>query len=132
MQNYPLTISSLLLALAAVLFATILVGRARGKYKVAAPAVTGDPAFERAFRAHQNTIEQFVFFLPLLVLAALLWGDRLAALYGFIWSIGRILYVITYAQAAEKRSLGFFLSGVVSMLVLIALIVTWLLRLAGS
>ena len=127
MQSYPLTISSLLLALVAFLYATLLVGRARGKYKVAAPATTGDPAFERAFRAHQNTVEQIVFFLPLLILAALMWGDRIAALYGLIWSVGRFLYVATYAQAAEKRTLGFLLSGVSSMLVLIALIVTWVI-----
>lgn len=27
-----------------------LVGRARGKYKVAAPAITGNPVFERYYR----------------------------------------------------------------------------------
>lgn len=128
MNDYPLTIAALLLALLAYLYATIAVGRGRGKYKVAAPATTGHPDFERIFRAHQNTVEQFVFFVPLLALTAVMWGDRIAALYGLIWSVGRLLYIVTYAQAAEKRSLGFMLSGALSMLVLIALIVTWAMR----
>ena len=132
MNAYPLTVASLLLALLAYLYATIAVGRGRAKYKVAAPATTGHPDFDRIFRAHQNTVEQFVFFVPLLALAALMWGDRIAALYGLIWSVGRFLYVVTYAQAADKRSIGFFLSGVLSMLVLVALIVTWAMRALGN
>lgn len=132
MIAYPLTIASLLLALLAYLYATIAVGRGRAKYKVAAPATTGHPDFDRIFRAHQNTVEQFVFFLPLLALAALLWGDRIAALYGLIWSVGRLLYVVTYAQSAEKRSIGFMLSGALSMLVLVALIITWAMRVFGN
>ena len=90
------------------------------------------PDFDRIFRAHQNTVEQFVFFVPLLGLAAMLWGDHIAALYGLIWSVGRFLYVVTYAQAAEKRSIGFFLSGVLSMIVLLALIVTWAMIIVGG
>jgi len=46
------------------------VGRARGKYKVKAPATTGDPAFERAFRVQMNTLESAVAFLPVLWLFA--------------------------------------------------------------
>ena len=132
MNTYPLSVASLLLALVAYLYATIAVGRGRAKYKVAAPATTGHPDFDRIFRAHQNTVEQFVFFVPLLGLAAMLWGDHIAALYGLIWSVGRFLYVVTYAQAAEKRSIGFFLSGVLSMIVLLALIVTWAMIIVGG
>ena len=45
------------IALALLEFAVfgMLVGWARGKYKVAAPAIGGHPVFERYFRAHQNT-----------------------------------------------------------------------------
>lgn len=32
------------------------VGRARSKYDVKAPAITGNPIFERHFRVHQNTL----------------------------------------------------------------------------
>ncbi len=35
----------------------ILVGQARGKYSVSAPAVTGHEVFERQYRVQQNTLE---------------------------------------------------------------------------
>ncbi|MEN8183701.1 MAG: MAPEG family protein, partial [Myxococcota bacterium] len=43
-----------------------LVGRARARSGIAAPAITGDPVFERTMRAHQNTLEQLIVFLPAL------------------------------------------------------------------
>ncbi len=43
---------------------------ARGKYKIAAPATTGDPGFERAYRVQMNTLENTLVFLPALWLAA--------------------------------------------------------------
>ena len=89
-----------------------------------APACSGDENFERVFRAHQNTVEQMIIFLPLLAVAAWLWGDRGAALYGLVWSLGRILYVEGYAREAGKRELGFMLSGMLSLLVLVALLGT--------
>jgi len=54
------------IALALLEFAVfgMLVGWARGKYGVAAPAVSGHPVFERYFRVHQNTLEQLVAFVP--------------------------------------------------------------------
>ena len=41
----------------------ILVGNARGKFNVAAPAITGHPVFERYYRVHQNTLEMLVIFI---------------------------------------------------------------------
>jgi glutathione S-transferase len=128
MTNYPLTIAALLLGLAVYVWSGGLVGRARGKYYVQAPATSGAPEFDRLFRAQMNTLEQIVLFVPLLVLAASLWGDRIAAAYGLVWSIGRILYVLTYAKDPAKRSLGFALSAGASMLVLIALVVTLVIQ----
>ena len=46
------------------------VGFARGKYGIKAPATSGHPAFERAFRVQMNTLEATMMFLPLLWLAA--------------------------------------------------------------
>ena len=40
------------------------VGHAREKYQVPAPAVSGNPTFERYFRAQMNTLEQLVIFVP--------------------------------------------------------------------
>lgn len=43
---------------------TINVGRARAKYKVPVPRMSGDVNFERVLRVQQNTLEQLIFFLP--------------------------------------------------------------------
>ena len=66
------------------------VARARGRYKVPAPATAGDPAFERVYRVHQNTLEQLVVFLPSLWLFSTfvspLWGGAI----GLLWVLARI------------------------------------------
>jgi uncharacterized membrane protein YecN with MAPEG domain len=48
----------------------VMVGQARLKYKVPAPATTGDPIFERYFRVHQNTMEQLIVFVPAMFIFA--------------------------------------------------------------
>ena len=88
----------------------IRVARARARYKIAPPAVTGDPNFERTFRIQANTGEQIVQFLPCLWLFAMSFGDLWAAAIGVVWPIGRILYVLGYSRAAEKRGPGFLLT----------------------
>ncbi len=94
MSHYPYTVGALLLALLVYSWAGFRVGKARSQFGVQAPAVHGNEAFERVFRAHQNTVEQLVIFLPLLAVAAWLWGDLYAAIYGLVWSLGRLLLVI--------------------------------------
>ena len=124
-HGMPFTLGALVLALAVYVWAVLKVGQARGRYGITAPAVTGAPEFERVFRAQQNTVEQMILFLPLLGLAWFAWGDLWAGLYGLVWSLGRILFIETYARAAEKRSLGFMLSGGLSFVVLLAVLVTF-------
>ena len=106
------------LCLILYLVLTINVGRARSKYNVSPPAMTGDPNFERVLRVHQNTLEQLIFFLPLLWLFSFyvspLWGSGIGA----VWLIGRILYAWGYYQAAEKRLLGFGISSLSSIVLL--------------
>jgi glutathione S-transferase len=51
-------------------------GRAREKYGIKAPSVTGHENFERAYRVQMNTVEQMVFFLPALWLCAVLLPTR--------------------------------------------------------
>jgi glutathione S-transferase len=46
-------------------------------------------------------------FLPSLWLFAIYIGDGIAAALGAVWAIGRILYVLGYAKAVEKRGPGF-------------------------
>ncbi len=131
MHHISFTLGGLVLSLAVYVWIVLRAGQARGKYGVAAPAVTGAPEFERALRGQQNTVEQMVLFLPLLGLASYLWSDIAAGVYGLVWSVGRVLYVEAYIRNPAKRSLGFLLSGGLSMGVLIAVVVTFGLRHLG-
>src|SRR3954451_20663955 len=88
-----------LLAILVYVYASILVSRARAKFGVKLPAISGNPDFERVFRAHMNTLEWLPIFLPSLWLFAVYIGDPFAAGLGLVWVIGRILYILGYAQA---------------------------------
>ena len=92
--------------------AMFYVGRARGIHKVDAPTVVGHPDFERAFRAHQNTLEQTVMFLPTLWVAALFGNPTYAAWLGYAWLIGRTWYLFGYLRAVNKRGSGFMVSAI--------------------
>jgi glutathione S-transferase len=110
------------------LYTMMLVGRMRGKHAVHAPAVTGAPEFERAFRVQMNTLEQFVLFLPLLWLATVypVVSGYLApglGLIWLIWLIGRVLYSLGYMADAAKRSSGFLIAGVAVLGLLVLSIV---------
>jgi uncharacterized membrane protein YecN with MAPEG domain len=90
-----------------VFIAMAIVGRARGRHQIKAPAITGNPDFERAFRAHQNTLEQTVMFLPLLWLASIYGNEQYAAWLGYAWLLGRLWYLYGYVKAADSRGGGF-------------------------
>ena len=96
-----------LLAIAVYFYSSILVSRARGKFGVKLPAISGNPDFERVFRAQMNTLEWLLIFLPSLWLFAIYISDIGAAVLGLVWIAGRILYLIGYSEAAAKRSRGF-------------------------
>jgi uncharacterized membrane protein YecN with MAPEG domain len=96
-----------LLALLVYFYMGLRVGQHRGKYKVEAPATTGHPEFEKAFRIHANTLEWLPVFLVCLWLFSLVASDVWAAVVGVVWILGRILYLTGYTQAPEKREVGF-------------------------
>ena len=95
--------------------ATGLVGRARGKYQVKAPATTGHPDFELAFRAQQNTLESTVMFLPCLWLAATYNDPRIAAWLGYAWLAARLWYLFAYARPGGNRSPGFTIGAIANL-----------------
>jgi glutathione S-transferase len=109
------------LTIAFYVFASIRVSRARMAYGVKLPATTGNADFERVYRVHINTLEWLPIFLPSLWLFASYIGDASAAALGLVWIVGRILYMIGYMKAVEKRGPGFALQG-------LACVVLW----AGS
>lgn len=86
------------------------VGAAREKYGVKAPAITGNEIFERCFRVQQNTLEQLVVFIPGLYLFGRYVNPIWAAGLGLVYLIGREIYSATYVKDPSKRSLGFGLS----------------------
>jgi glutathione S-transferase len=115
---FPLVSLVTVLALILFLVTTINVGRARVKYGIKPPAMSGHPDFDRVIRVQQNTLEQLVLFLPALWIFAMFVQPIAAAVIGGIWVIGRCLYAWGYYQAAEKRALGFAI-GVFSVMVLL-------------
>jgi glutathione S-transferase len=95
------------LAILFYFFTSLKVGKARGAFGVKAPATVGHPEFERMLRVQMNTLEWMPIFLPSLWLFAIYISDSIAAGIGLVWIVGRILYLSGYAQAAEKRGMGF-------------------------
>ena len=117
MSSWPSLITAWTLLVYLVI--TINVGGARAKYKVPPPQMTGDPDFERVLRVQQNTLEQLVFFLPLLWLFSFYVSPLWGALIGAVWLVGRIVYAWGYYQAAEKRTIGFGISSISSIVLLL-------------
>jgi uncharacterized MAPEG superfamily protein len=96
----------------------ILVGRARMRHGVKAPAISGHPIFERYFRVHQNTAEQLWVFLPSLWLFARYVHPGVASLLGAVWIVGRVIYLRGYVADPEKRSTGFAIGALASLVLL--------------
>ncbi|MDE1148795.1 MAG: MAPEG family protein [Azospirillaceae bacterium] len=107
------------------------VGRARKAHGIEAPFTDGPPAFLRVMRVQANTVEQLVMFLPSLWLFALIWGDRLAAIIGVLWPIGRVLYAVGYYAEAKKRSAGFGLAIFATMVLLVGSLIGLIRTLIG-
>jgi glutathione S-transferase len=108
MNIHPLVAIVTLLALLLYFYMSLRVGHGRSKYNVPAPATTGHPDFERAYRVHMNTLEWLPLFLVSLWLFAIAWeSDLVAAGIGLVWIIGRVLYLNGYSKAAEARGPGF-------------------------
>jgi glutathione S-transferase len=87
-----------------------LVGRARAKYGVKAPAMSGHEVFDRYFRVHYNTLELMIMFVPALWIAAGYWNPVWMAAVGAVYLIGRVIYLQGYVRDPKARSIGFGLS----------------------
>jgi uncharacterized membrane protein YecN with MAPEG domain len=104
-MHFPeiITLFSLLLFLATI----FAVAYARGKYKIKAPATTGNVDFERIFRVQMNTQENLILFLPALWLFSIYVSPLWAGIVGAVWILGRVDYAISYARSASARSRGY-------------------------
>ena len=132
-----LSAAAAVLAVLMIFYTGINVGRARSATKIAAPATTGHPTLDRAYRVQMNTVEQAVVFFPLLALATsyfhlLAW---LPAVFGLIWVVGRFLYLQGYMAGPEKRSMGFGITmlGTFGLLIMavIGIVMSWMAVHAG-
>jgi uncharacterized MAPEG superfamily protein len=107
------------LALCEFLFFGLAVGRARVMYGIKAPATTGNEVFERYFRVQMNTLEQLVVFVPAILLFAHYVSAAWAAGLGLLFVLGRALYFTGYVKDPKKRSLGFGLSFLPTVVLLV-------------
>jgi glutathione S-transferase len=119
----PAILLTALVTLLAILIAigfAILVSRTRRSVGIFPPAMGGDPRLERALRVQGNTVEGFIVFVPALWLAALYFQGWIPPIIGLLWCVGRILFAVGYMKAPEKRALGFGIS-ILSVLALVVL-----------
>ena len=98
--------------------------KSRQKHDSPPPAMTGPDELLRYMRVRGNTEEGLLMFFPALWLFAICWGDTIAAVLGLIYVVGRILYATGYYADAKKRSIGF-------MIGFLATIVLWVGAIAG-
>jgi len=109
-----------MLALIEYFYFGIEVGRARVRTGLEAPAISGDPVFERTFRAHQNTLEQLIVFLPALYAAGYFLSEMLAVAAGVVFLVGRAIYFRSYTAAAEKRGAGFGVTALANLVLVLS------------
>jgi glutathione S-transferase len=108
-----------LLALFVYVWNFVACGRAREKFGVKAPAVSGHPQFEARFRVQQNMLEQLIIFLPALWLFSITLSPLYGAVIGLVFVVGRILYSLGYYADPSKRGTGFMISAIATLVLLL-------------
>jgi glutathione S-transferase len=114
-----LVYATILLALLEYIVMAGLVGRARAKTGISAPAMTGHPDFERANRVHVNTLENLIIFVPAVWIFATYSSALYAAILGALFVVARALYAVGYLRAAEKRAVGAGITGIVNIVLVV-------------
>ena len=98
---------------------SMAVGRARASFGVAAPATSGNELFERYFRVQANTLEQLLVMLPAMWLFALRVDPHWAAGLGAVYLVGRTIYFRSYTRDPKSRGLGFALTVLPTLVMLL-------------
>lgn len=84
-----------------------------------APATSGDPIFERYFRAQQNTLEQLIVFVPAMLLFGRYVSVPIGAGVGLVFIVGRALFARGYYRDPPTRASGFGLSLLSNLVLLL-------------
>jgi glutathione S-transferase len=113
----------ILLALLEYSILGVMVGRARQKYGVEAPATTGNPEFERYFRVHVNTLEALIVFLPAVWIFSMVVNYHFGVALGLLFIIARIVYANGYISAPAKRAPGAFATGIINIILVLGSII---------
>lgn len=111
----------LLVTMASVLLCyglSIVVGVVRNKHKLPAPAMHGNPHVERAIRAHANTVEQMIIFLPSLWIFFSVVSPLWANILGAFWVVSRLVFALGYYSSPMKRYFGFVPAALITMVLL--------------
>tara|TARA_B110000444_G_C18761193_1_gene557679 strand:- start:852 stop:1238 length:387 start_codon:yes stop_codon:yes gene_type:complete len=118
----------ILLALLEYQFFSFKVGLARQKYDIKAPAVSGHEIFDRYYRVHINTLEQLIVFIPAMLIFAYFAVPVYAAALGAFFLVGRIIYFVSYVNDPEKRTIGFVVGWIPTVLLVLAGLVSAVLQ----
>ena len=124
-----------LVAITAVLqffFFGAMTGRARRNSGLKAPAMIGNEGFERMYRVQMNTLETLVAFIPALFISSNYWSALLVSGLGVVYLVGRFIYWRAYIAEPEKRGIGFMLSMLPTLLLIILSIVGIVMSLVVS
>lgn len=124
MQASPAVLATALvtiLALVVYFITSVRVGQMRVKHGVKAPATSGHPEFDRAFRVQMNTLEHLPVLIPLLWLTVFYFQvfPLAAPVLGLAWVVGRVLYMNGYMKDPEKRGPGFGICALAEILLLL-------------
>jgi glutathione S-transferase len=70
-----------------------------------------------------NTLEQLAMFLPALWIFANYVSELWAAVLGVVWILGRAIYFASYVKDPKTRSLGFALTAVPMLAMLLGILI---------
>ena len=119
MTAYPLAACVTVLTLFVYFWMATQIGKARREHGIQAPEDRGPEAFNRVMRVYENTIEMMVLFLPALWLFSVTISDFWAGIIGIFFPIGRVLFARGYYQESGKRTRGFMIGFIATMILLI-------------
>ena len=117
------------LALLEYMYFSFQVGNGRAKYDVPAPAVSGNPIWERLYRVQLNTVEQLIVFLPAIWLFGTYVSAPLGAGLGLIFVIGRFIYFNSYVKDPASRTIGFVMGFLANVVMVVGALIGAMMRL---